>query len=620
MVPIFYSTIRSMKYFLRFIIVFALADFLYFFSVFAQVSSGAAGCGKNILVMSSYSLFHPYSKRIINALEAETARLPFDCSFEIFGLGVPKVCDKSVWRKCLTFRLGKIRGGFYDAIVVIGDEAADFLAENFSSVPDDTPVIFSGYSADARKLRALHRKTAVVTLKRDIDASISLGLSLYPRSEVVAILCDSSARGKNFAKRAREEITAYKNVEVLFLDDCGGDYAKLFANIRSLPENSVLIMAPWSCLKADEYQTIAAFGSDLARVLGRPYIACEEPAVSFGAVGGFAALAEEQAAAAVELLSGVLSGEDAGEMPIVEGTCRPLVDYKKMRKYGLDETKLPSDVIFINKPDPLWKEYKGEMVAGFSCLAFLGALAFVPGIARRRAAVRRLRLHSQVPAMVGVLDIGENTLSLCRPEWDFAVPVGAHSLKEIPFSNCAEASLKIAEAFETGNARTFGSRFGDLGRFMAVSPTGGGISGMNAVVWLSREGAELLEARCAARENASEFVLALAPVGEAIVAVDGDGRITALNPAAENMTGFKFEEICGMPHGKVLEFVDCDCAKPLRSSISIALESGKPYGFGRRAELLCKDGSAIRISENSTPIRGSNGAVIGAVLMFRRST
>ena len=610
-----------MKYFLRFTAVFVLACLWYFSSVFAQVSAGAAGCGKNILVMSSYSLFHPSSKRIISALEAETARLPFDCNLEIFGLGAPKICDKSVWHKCLSSRLAKMRGGFYDAIVVIGDEAADFLAADFSRVSDGTPVIFAGYSADARKLRALHRKTTGVTLKRDIDASVSLGLSLYPHSGVVAILSDSSERGKNFAKRAREEITAYKNVEVLFLDDCGGDYEKLFAKIKSLPENAVLIMAPWSSLKGDEYQTFAAFGSDLAHVLGRPYIACEEPAASFGAVGGFVALDEEQAEAAAGLLSEVLSGADAGEMPIVEGVCRPLVDYRKMRKCGLDGAKLPSDVIFINKPDPLWKEYGGEMVAGFSCLAFLGlgALALAPGIARRRAAARRMQSCSQVPARMGVLDVDENILFLSRLERDSQTPSGAHFLKEIPFSNCAGVSSKTEETLETGKAYAFNCQFGDAGLPSALSSAGGGLSGMNAVVWLSREGAELLEARCAPRENAPEFVLALAPVGEGMIAVDGNGRIAALNPAAENMIGFKFEEIRGMPHGKVLEFVDCECAKPLRSSLSIALESGKSYGFGRRAELLCKSGGRIRVSENSTPIRGSNGAVIGAVLMFRRS-
>jgi diguanylate cyclase (GGDEF)-like protein/PAS domain S-box-containing protein len=105
---------------------------------------------------------------------------------------------------------------------------------------------------------------------------------------------------------------------------------------------------------------------------------------------------------------------------------------------------------------------------------------------------------------------------------------------------------------------------------------------------------------------------------EGIYVIDRDRKITVWNKAAEELTGYKAEEIIGKPcREKVLMHVDdrgkflceirhCPAAKAMTENES----------FEEELYLHHKDGHRVPVKTRISPIRDARGRVIGAIEMF----
>jgi diguanylate cyclase (GGDEF)-like protein/PAS domain S-box-containing protein len=115
--------------------------------------------------------------------------------------------------------------------------------------------------------------------------------------------------------------------------------------------------------------------------------------------------------------------------------------------------------------------------------------------------------------------------------------------------------------------------------------------------------------------------LALDSLAEAIIATDKDGRITYMNPAAEQLTG----SAAGATEGKLLEeivsLVDETDRRLLSDPVHQALTTGAAVNLSRRALLLSRaNGSERSIELSASPIRNSAREMVGAVVMLHDVT
>jgi PAS domain S-box-containing protein len=104
----------------------------------------------------------------------------------------------------------------------------------------------------------------------------------------------------------------------------------------------------------------------------------------------------------------------------------------------------------------------------------------------------------------------------------------------------------------------------------------------------------------------------VAGMGEALVAVDADGRITDFNQAAEELTGRSAADVRGRDAARLL---------PLRSEAGLELASRLRKPLIRRwtalAELHQPDGVAIPVAVSAGALRGPEGELAGGVFVLR---
>ena len=145
-----------------------------------------------------------------------------------------------------------------------------------------------------------------------------------------------------------------------------------------------------------------------------------------------------------------------------------------------------------------------------------------------------------------------------------------------------------------------------------------------AISDLKQSSAELQEARDAALFATKELhqlhrqhELVLNAVGEGIYALDLEGRITFVNPAAAKMLGSEVEELVGkqgheaMHHSKVsgASYPQDEC------HIYASLRDGSPRRISDEV-FWRKDGTSFPIEYLSSPVRDENREIIGVVVVF----
>jgi len=109
----------------------------------------------------------------------------------------------------------------------------------------------------------------------------------------------------------------------------------------------------------------------------------------------------------------------------------------------------------------------------------------------------------------------------------------------------------------------------------------------------------------------------LSSMGDGVIVVDAEKRITLFNKVAESLTGWKFDDVQGKPIDEVFRVINERTKNVAESPIDKVLSSGKVEAQISQDSLVAKDGSECPISASVAPIRNSSGTVIGIVMVLR---
>jgi two-component system sensor histidine kinase VicK len=120
------------------------------------------------------------------------------------------------------------------------------------------------------------------------------------------------------------------------------------------------------------------------------------------------------------------------------------------------------------------------------------------------------------------------------------------------------------------------------------------------------------------REKAKDEAI-LGGIGDAVFAIDTDGKIILFNPVASEITGFTDAEAIGQPYEKVLQFQYEGKNKKNDVFIREAL-SGKRTQMSNHTVVVRKDGEKVAVADSAAPLLDENGKVAGVVVVFRDVT
>ncbi|MGL1890874.1 MAG: PAS domain S-box protein [Spirochaetaceae bacterium] len=172
--------------------------------------------------------------------------------------------------------------------------------------------------------------------------------------------------------------------------------------------------------------------------------------------------------------------------------------------------------------------------------------------------------------------------------------------------NISEESLTVRNG-KTRTISTRKSRFTDN-------------SGKNFLVGVIRDITEIQKSEEALRESEENLSTILNYIGEAVIATDGEGKITQMNPVAQKLTGWALKDAKTTLLPNVLKITNAISGETIPNPVEGMITSGTIYKLTNNTILTSRDGVKRQIAARGAPIKNSTGEIVGVVLVFRDVT
>jgi PAS domain S-box-containing protein len=150
---------------------------------------------------------------------------------------------------------------------------------------------------------------------------------------------------------------------------------------------------------------------------------------------------------------------------------------------------------------------------------------------------------------------------------------------------------------------------------MVTSCLGLGLGSGVFLAWFTRYHVEKLGTKLLQGEE--RWTATLGSIGEAVIATDGEGRVTFLNPIAAALTGWPSEEALNQPVGNVLKLINEVSGMTADNEVLRVLKEKKVLAVANHVDLVTRDGREISVEHSAAPILAGEEKVIGVVLVFR---
>ncbi len=109
-------------------------------------------------------------------------------------------------------------------------------------------------------------------------------------------------------------------------------------------------------------------------------------------------------------------------------------------------------------------------------------------------------------------------------------------------------------------------------------------------------------------------------IGDGVIAVDTDGRVTRMNGVAERLCGLTENEGRGRPLSEVFHIENEQTGAPVENPVVRVIREGCIVGLANHTVLVARDGTRRPIADSGSPIFDPDGALAGVILVFRDQT
>jgi two-component system cell cycle sensor histidine kinase/response regulator CckA len=124
----------------------------------------------------------------------------------------------------------------------------------------------------------------------------------------------------------------------------------------------------------------------------------------------------------------------------------------------------------------------------------------------------------------------------------------------------------------------------------------------------------------ALRNSREDLAATLDCMADGVITTDVEGRVTRMNPAAAELTGWPESEGKGRLLDELVHFLNQRTGEAVDYAVDRVLRQGLKVGLANDTVLVARDGSRIPIASSGAPIRDPDGSIRGVVLALRNMT
>jgi signal transduction histidine kinase len=323
----------------------------------------------------------------------------------------------------------KYEGRRIDVLVAMTDVPLSFVLENRKDLFPEAAIVFIATRFPGAAEYAIVRDLTGIVVQTTYKETLDLALGLHPDTQQVFVISGTLEHDHRYEAIARQELAAYENrLHITYLTDLSLN--ELITRTQTLPQRSIGLYI-WQKTKDEQGKKLETYEvlQRFAPTASIPLYGLASGNVGVGLVGGYVQGPDSNGKRLGEMVVRVLKGEKARDIAIEPAPNGPMFDWRQLKRWEIDESKLPAGSVVRFREYTFWEQYKWRIVGIIALFAlqtmFIGVL-LVERQRRRRA--RRLlaqlnaELEQRIAARTAALDAKSRELEA------FAYSV-AHDLK-----------------------------------------------------------------------------------------------------------------------------------------------------------------------------------------------
>lgn len=276
-----------------------------------------------------------------------------------------------------------------DLIVAVSPPAFDFVLERGATLFPGVPVVFTSVGSGRIESITLAPNITGIAVKSDITSTLEVALQLQPETSTVVVPVGTSLIEKQWTNDLRTALKPYdKRVAFNYLG--GLSMHDMLERLASLPARTIVLFSPLFFHDATgQYFAPEEALELICRYSNAPVYGTVESFLGLGIVGGRLYELAEAGSAAGEVGRQILAGAPPSSLPIRTIDPNPyLFDARQLRRWGLDESRLPMGSQVRFREPSIWDEYRWRIISVLALCA-LQAILLVALVAqnRRRSAL-----------------------------------------------------------------------------------------------------------------------------------------------------------------------------------------------------------------------------------------
>jgi signal transduction histidine kinase len=325
-----------------------------------------------------------------HALQAYTAG-----PVEIYNeyLDLTRFPDERSRQRIAEFLAQKYADRRVDVVIPGLAHALDFLLKYRPRMFPGVPIVFCAVEQGEIEARTLPSDVVGVPMRFDLESTLDLALRLHPDTQHVYVVAGAAPYDIAWEARAREAFRRYEaQHEFTYLSRL--PLEELLERVAHLPQRSIVYYVHVFQDGAGKILIPAEVLENLASVANAPIFGHVDTFVGRGIVGGRPMSFEANGLNAGQLALRILNGESLEAIGISSpGENAYQFDWRQLRRWGIDERKLPAGSAVLFQQPTFWDLYKWHVI-GVLSLCVVEAFLIIGLLAermQRRGAEEQLR-------------------------------------------------------------------------------------------------------------------------------------------------------------------------------------------------------------------------------------
>src|ERR1700739_821058 len=366
---------------------------LFVFSTVLSIPIGAqVPPDKHILIVNEVGLSHSLTDFITRNITEGRQKTPnMHVEFHSESLDLISSPDRPTRAEIKDWLVKKYGAYKLDAVVAVGPDTINFLSNYTQTMFLDVPIVICGSPAQLAGNPSPDSLFRGTWIRYEPAKTIEAALRLFPETRHVVIVGGTTAFDRTAISITKAGIASFASkLDFVYMTDL--EMNELLKRLQQLPKQTVVLYISFF-QDAAGHKFINATGAlpMVAKASNAPVFGISDTYLGNGILGGNLMRFQEQGKVSARIISQLLEGKKAQDIPIETLPSSYVFDWKVLQRWHIPESRLPSGRLVMFREPSLWERTKWIWVICTLVVLVLSGIAIYLLYSRKQLRLSRDR-------------------------------------------------------------------------------------------------------------------------------------------------------------------------------------------------------------------------------------